>query len=279
MPLVTRQLDNIGQPLYTPTGALLVGAKVTFTLCNINGQPIDTFDAATGERIVGTTTVTTDVNGEFTVLLWPNDRGTRTTRYACRISPNHQPSFIGAVPTGATPLKWLPFQSAGATLNPTEISALALHMEDDTRHLSVAQNAALDAATTLSGSNPVATIADLSALGGGFTRTAAATLSGHRVVKVDDAGLADYAANTVDDAQSVIGLTTGAVTSGGLATIQSSGLMTEPSWSWVPNNPVYLGSNGTLTQTTPTSGVVLVIGVPLSATELFIDIKTPIALI
>jgi hypothetical protein len=114
--------------------------------------------------------------------------------------------------------------------------------------------------------------------GSAILRTAATTLSGHRVVKALDNGQVNYADNTLADALTVCGITTGAVIGGAVATVQASGSLTEPSWTWVAG-PVYLAANGNLTQSVPVSGVVLQVGVALSATELFIDIKTPIALI
>ena len=107
---------------------------------------------------------------------------------------------------------------------------------------------------------------------------AALPLGGHRAVRLL-AGLAIYADNAVpQDANVVLGITRGAVTGGDLAQIQFAGLMTEPSWAWTPDLPVFCGSAGLLTQTPPTSGFSLIVGIATTATQILIGAKMPIVL-
>jgi hypothetical protein len=107
--------------------------------------------------------------------------------------------------------------------------------------------------------------------------TAGQELSGHRIVSVNEASLAIYAdKDSLETVQQVLGLTTGAVSSGAVATVLPAGEITEPSWSMDPRAPVYLGNNGLLTQVLPTTGAILQIGVPLTATRLLVNIKMPI---
>jgi hypothetical protein len=97
------------------------------------------------------------------------------------------------------------------------------------------------------------------------------TLGGNRAVKVHSDNRAYYvSASTPTDIGKACGITTGATTIGSSATIQRFGLMTEPSWTWVPG-PVYVGVNGALTQTPPASGFVQAIGEAITATSLFIQ--------
>jgi len=113
-----------------------------------------------------------------------------------------------------------------------------------------------------------------------FTYSAGIDLSGHRMVVLDDSALVVYADNTVDaHANKVIGMTTGAAMVGAGVTIQAGGELTEPSWDWTLNIPVWLGVNGLLTQAVPVSGFSLIIGFPISQTSIFIDIHEPIFLI
>lgn len=108
---------------------------------------------------------------------------------------------------------------------------------------------------------------------------AGVALGGNRVVRLD-AGDVVYADNTVAaDANRVLGITTGAVSLGAPARIQVSGLMTEVSWSWTPDAPIFLSTTGLLTQAPPTSGFSLIVGFATSATQMFIGPKTPIALV
>lgn len=118
---------------------------------------------------------------------------------------------------------------------------------------------------------------------GAVTATAVQALSGHRMIKLDSSGGADYVSNTVlADAGKVFGMTSGAVSAGAEATIITAGNITEPSWNWTVNQPVYLGANGTLTQTMPVKAsaeFVVVVGIAVAATTLFINIGMPIVLV
>jgi len=104
--------------------------------------------------------------------------------------------------------------------------------------------------------------------------TAGVSLSALRAVTSNTSGEAVYASNdTLANAQ-VIGITSNAASAGAGVTIKTSGIMTDASWSWTKGT-VYLGSNGTLTQTAPSGGAILVhVGRALTATTLQIDIDT-----
>ena len=102
--------------------------------------------------------------------------------------------------------------------------------------------------------------------------TAAENLSGHRMVTVEGY----YASkDTTTDKFKVLGMTTGAVSSGSEATVQISGYITEAGWSFTVGDPVFLSTNGHITQTAPTDGFCLIIGKPKTATTLFIEIHEP----
>ena len=103
--------------------------------------------------------------------------------------------------------------------------------------------------------------------------TAAENLSGHRIVTVEGY----YASkDTANDKFKVLGMTTGAVSSGAEATVQISGYITESGWSFTVGNPVFLSTNGHITQTAPTDGFRLIIGKPKTATTLFLELSEPI---
>lgn len=99
--------------------------------------------------------------------------------------------------------------------------------------------------------------------------TAGETIGGHRVVQIYD-GEATYAdKDTAYSGQ--LALSTGAVMSGAEGVFAIAGIVEEPTWSWTIG-PVYLGSNGLLQQTKPSTGTVVMIGRAVSATSLSIDI-------
>jgi hypothetical protein len=108
---------------------------------------------------------------------------------------------------------------------------------------------------------------------------ASVALGGHRAVYASGSGQVDYADRTNPAHRGkVLGITTGAVSQGVDVQIQQAGEITEPSWNW-SNGPVYLNTNGTLTQTAPTSGFLQEIGVAISPTRLMIDLKPPVTLV
>lgn len=107
---------------------------------------------------------------------------------------------------------------------------------------------------------------------------AAVALGGHRAVRLQ-AGEAIYADNTVlADANVVLGITRGAAAAGALAQIQFGGLMTEPSWAWTPDLPVFCAAAGALTQTPPITGFSLIVGIATRPTQILIGAKSPIVL-
>lgn len=120
--------------------------------------------------------------------------------------------------------------------------------------------------------------ADGSGSGQIVTASAAQALGGHRALAFASATSVDYLDPSVS-CFSFAGISTGAADSGSPITAQAFGVMTEPSWTWTAGNPVYAAANGTLTQTVPTTGFLLTLGIALSATALLINPQPPIALV
>jgi hypothetical protein len=103
-------------------------------------------------------------------------------------------------------------------------------------------------------------------------------LSGHRMVVVED-GVVVYAdCLTAAHGNVVLGMTIGAAMLGADATVQTSGVIEEPSWNWTLGVPVWLGENGLLVQVAPVAGFSLIVGFPIADDTLFIDIREPIFL-
>jgi hypothetical protein len=103
-----------------------------------------------------------------------------------------------------------------------------------------------------------------------FSRFAATDLGGHRAVRIGADNLAYYADQALLANASVVGITDSAVSSGGAVTIRSEGEVSEPSWAWEPG-AIYLGSNGQLTQTAPTTGVLVEVGVAAGPTKMCVS--------
>lgn len=104
-------------------------------------------------------------------------------------------------------------------------------------------------------------------------------MNGHRFVVLGNDQRVIYASNLgPTHAIKILGMTTGAAMSGYID-IQTGGAIEEPSWNWTLDTPVWLSVDGLMTQVEPTSGFSCIIGFPISATKLFINIREPIFLI
>ena len=104
-------------------------------------------------------------------------------------------------------------------------------------------------------------------------------ISSYKIMTVDNQGFAIYAdPSNPDHVSNVLGVSVNSVTDNTYVTIRTSGFMEDPAWSWVPYEPIFLGINGTMTQTPPLTGFLLVVATVISPTKLLINIKEPIVL-
>ncbi len=280
MSLVTRNINNSGEPLCAPDGTVLSGVTITFTLMNPQGLPVDVWDGISFERVVGLYSIVTDVNGIFTVNLWPTDRGSVESVYLCHVDSPYVQDFMAPLPTGGlVPISWVAFMGGASPLPPVPPDALAQHIVDPNGHppatesvngfMSSADKTKLD--TLVANQNAVS-----------FTADAGEALSGHQAVVIDSAGLAFKAdRSTPDNMFRIAGVTQGAAALGMPAQITSLGVLIEPSWSWIPGDPIFLGHAGALTQTPPPpgDGFQIVVGPALSATSMFVNPSSPLVII
>lgn len=114
-----------------------------------------------------------------------------------------------------------------------------------------------------------------------IVRTAAQALGGHRIVRSVDVSLVDYAdASNGLHGSSVLGFTTGASIAGGLIAVQNEGDLEFSGWSWTPNQPIWVGTNGMPTQVPPdaSSAFDMRVAFAISPTKIFIEIEEPVYL-
>jgi hypothetical protein len=110
------------------------------------------------------------------------------------------------------------------------------------------------------------------------SRVAGETLSALRGVWEDDAG-AVWRLDASDAAHIALfaGITITAATAGDDVTIQRAGVLDAAGLNLTPG-PVWLGTNGALTQTRPTSGFFLLLGAATAASRLILSPSLPIRL-
>lgn len=105
-----------------------------------------------------------------------------------------------------------------------------------------------------------------------FTRIAGEAVGGHRVLVYDAVGRVVYAdSSEASHAGRVVGLSLGAAAEGEAVTVRRLGEVTEPSWSWTPGAPLFLGTDGLITETPPATGIVQSIGSAVTATTILLD--------
>jgi len=104
---------------------------------------------------------------------------------------------------------------------------------------------------------------------------AGASLAAYRAVYIA-AGVANYASSSnYATAVTCLGITAVAAETGEEVIVVTFGKVSEASWSWSPG-AVYLGVAGVLTQTAPSVGAVIEIGIATSAIEIDIRVRLPI---
>lgn len=115
--------------------------------------------------------------------------------------------------------------------------------------------------------------------GSALSYPAGDALGGHRMVVLNDSQQAIYADSTnLAHANKVLGMTTGAAALGDTASILSGGEVSEPSWNWFLNQPLYVGASGLLTQTPPVAGFSQIVGFPIATNKVFVSLREPVIL-
>lgn len=106
---------------------------------------------------------------------------------------------------------------------------------------------------------------------------AVGVLGGHRVVRSVPGGIGYASANNPLHGDDVVGITLQAGADE-LINVQVAGEVEEPSWDWTPQEPIFLGADGLLTQVPPEepAAFVLVFGFATSPTSIMIRIEPPI---
>lgn len=106
-----------------------------------------------------------------------------------------------------------------------------------------------------------------------ITVFAAVAIGGQRACSVNSSGQGVYFSETFPD---VAGVSKSAASQGAALQVQFTGLMTDPSWSWIPGSIIFAGLNGTLTQMAPETGFVTVVAKAVTSTMIIINSEPPI---
>lgn len=111
-----------------------------------------------------------------------------------------------------------------------------------------------------------------------FKYTSTGAVSAPRVVYAGATGPAIADKDTVSQQEKILGVTiTSAAGSGEEVTVVTEGKIDDPSFSFTPG-PIWLGNSGVLTQTRPTTGLLIQIAVAITATLINVNIGMAIKL-
>ena len=110
------------------------------------------------------------------------------------------------------------------------------------------------------------------------TFTSVGPVSAHKVLAATGAGIVYADKDTLTDQDKISGLSVSSVGAAGEeVTYVSSGLVTDSSFAFSVG-PVYLSNIGAMTQTKPTSGLLVQIGIAIEPTTLQFDIQLNVRL-
>lgn len=113
--------------------------------------------------------------------------------------------------------------------------------------------------------------------GASVQRTAGSGLSALRAVYELDGLVRALGADDAVHIDLLLGITLTAAQAGEPVNVQRLGAIEDSGWNWVPGR-VFLGANGALTQTPPTSGFDVLIGSATSPTRIELNLQDPISL-
>lgn len=112
------------------------------------------------------------------------------------------------------------------------------------------------------------------------TAVAGGALSALKVVVVSTTTTkAVYASRTTaNHSNRSLGLTTHAAASNTNVTILTEGEWSDAGWAWNVNSPIFLNTNGDMTQVSPASGFVTIVARPVTATKIVFGLHQAIKL-
>ena len=117
---------------------------------------------------------------------------------------------------------------------------------------------------------------------GGFVDlvlVAGVTLGGGRIVCASGGAMVYASSDDLSTIEGVTGITLNAAAMGANVNVRPGGEVSDSGWSWTSGQDLFLGLNGVMTHTPPTSGYVLCVGWAISATTIFVKFETPIELV
>jgi len=110
-------------------------------------------------------------------------------------------------------------------------------------------------------------------------REASGSIGGQRAVIANTDGTISYAdTQNLSHLGRVLGISAGAGNDGDDVLVIREGLISFSGWAWDTSLPVYLATNGLLSQNASTSGFSQIVGFAESPTDLYVNLREPIVI-
>ena len=158
-------------PVFRDPDNSAASAQIRIRLVDLSGRPLLSLPLPGADPVTGEVSVTSGAT-EQTIDLIPQDEISPASLYAVQVNigPVEQ-RYKAQVAAGAAVLTWVEFIASGEAISAPALDVWLVHPGDADLHLQGEERPALDAANTPSAANPIATIDDVVAAGGGDMHT------------------------------------------------------------------------------------------------------------
>jgi hypothetical protein len=192
--------------------------------------------------------VTSNNLGEITVDLWCNQEGESPTWYTCYLPNNDYFKFI--VPSGTTTLELSFLRESSITPSQPGYNTIKEYIDSEIENIVVGNTSKVYSPNFIASTN----------------------ISALKVIAVNNGQAYLPSSSIVGDAFRIVGVSETSVNAGSNIKVVIAGVISDSGWNWQGDRPIFLGGNGTLTQSVP-SGFLKQIAEPLSSQAILINLQ------
>lgn len=246
--------------IYRANGDALTSSKIVFKLLKssfISDSQIvkSTIVAEVDDQgnLFTVTDLGSVING---VRLWCNEQGDVASEYACYLPGNE--IFKFTLPNGTNDINLSVLREAGITESDPQYQTLVTYINDY-----------LDTLTFETSS--------VSKLRSEIYQSTS-TLSALKAVVATNETFQYADKDNLNHSESVVGILEAVLNPGESARAIAQGLLSDNSFNFQLNKPIFLGNNGNLTQDIPTTGFVKQLAYPVTSSKIYVKINSSIIL-
>jgi hypothetical protein len=162
--------------------------------------------------------------GEITVDLWCNQEGESPTWYTCYLPNNDYFKFV--VPSGTTTLELSFLRESSITPPQPGYDTIKEYIDNEIENIVVGNTSKVYSPNFIASTN----------------------ISALKVIAVNNGQAYLPSSSIVGDAFKIVGVSELSANAGNNIKAVIAGVISDSSWNWQQNKPIFLGDNGTLTQ-------------------------------